>query len=225
MEAKLAALEEEINILKGEIKAILQEVRTAVLASENPFASSAGARAGSPASPVLAPLPQAEAMPVAEAQTELQPTVSAPLPASLDRVEPKGSSYQAAPREQAALPPPAADSRPTADVRALAALLGWVEETRARLDERRYRIVLGLASYGGLLDEDLERTLVEAGETVQGPAKDAPASMNDSIVALRQLEAILTPLPPESVRRLYEVRADRGDDDLAEREVRTSRRR
>jgi hypothetical protein len=110
-------------------------------------------------------------------------------------------------------------------VRALAALLGWVEETRARLDERRYRIVLGLASYGGLLDEDLERTLIEAGDTVAGATEDTSASMNDSIVALRQLEAILTPLPPESIRRLYDVRDARDDEEGAVREVRPSRRR
>ena len=36
--SKVTALEEEVAVLKGEIKMILQEVRTAVLARENPFA-------------------------------------------------------------------------------------------------------------------------------------------------------------------------------------------
>jgi hypothetical protein len=223
MEAKLSALEEEISILKGEIKAILQEVRTAVLASENPFTGASTRAVAVPATPLEptadspppAPAPQSRPEPAAPAQDAQPAPVAAPAP--------QAAAAPTVPQPASAWPAPSA--RSTADVRALAALLAWVEETRARLDSRRYRIVLGLASYGGLLDEDLERTLIEAGETVPGPAEDVSASMNDSIVALRQLEAILTPLPPESIRRLYEVRETHDEEDGPYREVRPSRRR
>ena len=39
LQAQLTALEEEVGMLKGEIKAILQEVRVAILARQNPFLS------------------------------------------------------------------------------------------------------------------------------------------------------------------------------------------
>ncbi len=61
MEAKIAALEEEISILKGEIKSILQEVRTAVLAAENPFTGSGFRSSGAPAAEAATtPSPQVQ---------------------------------------------------------------------------------------------------------------------------------------------------------------------
>src|SRR5262245_33149352 len=48
--AKIEALEEEVNLLKGEIKAILQEVRVAILTRENPVAVDGGVEVSRPAS-------------------------------------------------------------------------------------------------------------------------------------------------------------------------------
>ena len=249
MEAKLAALEEEISILKGEIKAILQEVRTAVLASENPFSGGQVHRAAqSVASGQDAPAGDSKIIQLPGPPSATQPAVDheamaeAPTP-PIESISPRADSGHAqAEVGAAATSGQAATARSTSDVRALAALLAWVEETRERLDDRRYTIVLGLAAYGGLLDVDLERTLLEAGNTVPGPQDGERSSMNDSIVALRQLEAILTPLPAESIRRLYEagpihgtlatepgkarLQGDDGgrDDDGPYREVRPSRR-
>ncbi len=116
-----------------------------------------------------------------------------------------------------------AERRPSApDVRALAALLTWVEETRERLDERRYRVVLNLARYGDLIDPELEKTLLDAAETVGGTQEQEHASVNDCIVALRQLEAILA--PDANVRRLSDYGLNADESGGPHREVRPSRR-
>ncbi len=39
---QLGTLQDEVKLLKGEIKAILKELRTAVLSSDNPFTMDAG---------------------------------------------------------------------------------------------------------------------------------------------------------------------------------------
>jgi hypothetical protein len=230
MEAKLAALEEEINILKGEIKSVLQEVRTAVLASENPFGAAAFARsqlpsAGPPSEPGVAPV-----QPQAEAATRTEPP---PAPPPGHDSSP-GAAIEPPPvaPAQTRVAAPAADagplpSRPLPDIHALAALLTWVEETRERLDETRYRIVLSLARYGALIDPDLEATLLEAGSTVEPGTAAARPSVNDSIVALRQLEAILAgPGPgrweaPDNLRRISDYAPGYPDA----QEVRPSKRR
>src|SRR5581483_551380 len=202
MEAKLAALEEEISILKGEIKSVLQEVRTAVLASENPFGGGAFARpvpiaAEPPASPTAAPVqPQPEAAPPPEPPPAPPVAADSRPHAVTDAAPPIAPQGPVASPAAHAAPAP---SRYLPDVHALAALLTWVEETRERLDETRYRIVLRLARYGALIDPDLEATLLEAGGTVASGEPAARPSVNDSIVALRQLEAILA--EPGTARR------------------------
>jgi hypothetical protein len=216
MEAKLAALEEEVSILKGEIKAILQEVRTAVLASENPFAGGSTPR---PAAVVVSePEPEGEPR-VIQLNPQPRPPNAAPGPDT--EPEPQTYSYERRGSEPAQVRPVEAPEAPVSthqppDIRALAALLAWVEETRERLDDQRFEIVLGLASYARLVDPPLEQTLRDAGRMVAAPDGSIKPSMNDCIVALRQLEAILA--APGPARRLYEV------NDSYE-EVRPSRRR
>jgi len=227
MEAKLAALEEEISILKGEIKAILQEVRIAVLASENPFTSpsprphlvavEAPEPESAPKVVQLSSVPPASE-PDGDLQPAHEPAYTPPASPVPQQSRPYGHQELAASPQEPPLIRGSVPPRATTDIRALAALLAWVEETRERLDDSRYKVVLGLAAYGGILDTDLETTLMEAGNTFPGPAADARASMNDCIVALRQLEAILGPPPPESLRQLY------PDNDVPRREVRPSRK-
>jgi hypothetical protein len=239
MEAQIAALEEEVAILKGEIKSVLQEMRTAILASENPFSGGAMPRGAAPpalsehaAQPRVIQLPS---VPGAQGRSadeggpgalEIDASVEA-----ADEPEPyQPAAAQDGParrvatavRDQAPVPPSGRREQhpdaaeptrmPVPDVRALAALLTWVEETRERLDDRRFRVVLGLARYGDLVDDELEKTLLEAAKAVGGVAAGARASTNDSIVALRQLEAILA--PDSNVRRLrdFGMEARERDD-------------
>ncbi len=257
MEAKLAALEEEINILKGEIKSILQEVRTAVLAAENPFTGglamrqAAAALEDKDAEPKVVRL---QAPPAAPAAASAEPQVPAPrqrmdagATAETESFDDDPAGYETAPpayreasgRPRASDPSGApshlaraprqenreqlAERRPSApDVRALAALLTWVEETRERLDERRYRVVLNLARYGDLIDPELEKTLLDAAETLGGMQDQEHASVNDCIVALRQIEAILA--PDANVRRLSDYGLNADESGRSHREVRPSRR-
>ena len=240
MDAQLAALEEEVAILKGEIKSVLQEMRTAILASENPFASGFVARGVAappetppqviqlPSPPGSNPTAMAE-RPVAAVSADAGPDAGGGPPEAREAYTPAQPPQTAS--SPAATPAPSrwdeagGSTRAfTPDVRALSALLTWVEETRERLDDRRYRVVLGLARYGDLIDDELEKTLLEAADTVGGAEPGARASTNDSVVALRQLEAILA--PDSNVRRIADFDPDLRDRDrpFASREARPSRR-
>ncbi|HEY7269526.1 MAG TPA: hypothetical protein VH951_06840 [Dehalococcoidia bacterium] len=246
MEAKIAALEEEINILKGEIKSILQEVRTAILASENPFTGGQGAPRANVSSvpdhqepkvvqltsPLAQPVqPEPAFVPAEDAGVAARQPLQAMAPPAAAGPAPERRAEEASLRDagrgtgaDAAGEPARRASQP--DVRALAALLTWVEETRERLDERGYKVVLGLARYGDLIDQELETTLLAAAETVGGKETQEHTSVNDSIVALRQLEAILAGDGPSDgrIRRLGDYATTRDESDGHIREVRPSRR-
>jgi hypothetical protein len=262
MEAKIAALEEEISILKGEIKSILQEVRTAILASENPFTGTGAmtrphsdpgdvkvVQLPAPPAPVAAASAPAPAPDYGPAHPPHGPATQPAPPPPYESVQhgsaptaprdEEGQPYEDVaaqmprPEEARQAPPrrgPQSERRLVAsaprqdapDVRALAALLTWVEETRERLDQRGYKVVLGLARYGALIDAELEQTLLTAAETVGGREPQEHTSVNDSIVALRQLEAILA--PDTNVRRLSDYTRDKNESDGHYTEVRPSRR-
>jgi hypothetical protein len=279
MEAKIAALEEEINILKGEIKSILQEVRTAVLASENPFTGNGSARQARPGgqlepevSPELRvvplsspPAPQVIAIPAvplpgaSEPDNDPSPSVGssaddeAPLflerdarlgaasrfsrtslvderPLDRGRWDPRneaderskpGYSPHSTTREgvlafssRESGPDFASDDneavdRPRLAVPTIAGLMVWVEETRARLDDGRLRIVLSLARYGGVIDEELEEVLMSVSSLID-QTPPARASVNDCLVSLRQLDAILKDEAMDEINVARRRRSRRG---------------
>jgi hypothetical protein len=188
--SKVTALEEEIAVLKGEIKTILQEVRTAVLARENPFAVDAHQ------------IPQVQELPAAP--------VSTPVPAQQDSSnvvqlqaaapEPKQTEPQSYPPQ-----PTVADeigaARPTAiapqakrrwSVGALATLVAWTQETASRMNAGDLDIVLSLARYGGLIDEELEATLTRLSAPLHTPDQEPRRKgVSDYLLALRELSAVI----------------------------------
>jgi hypothetical protein len=217
--AQMAALEEEVKLLKGEIKTILTEIRTAVLAHDNPFAPGGGV-------PVFRPVerPLADSEPPAEAQEEADDGSSEPEPsiqraaasepeeppptvaqvetpppqARVEPVEPaasqQGGSNRPAPApEPAHVPePPPAPAAPARSwsVQTIAGLVAWADETASRLGAAHLQMVLELARFADLIPSDAEEPLLKVIKLASSRKDSAAASVNDCLVALRQLEAI-----------------------------------
>ena len=184
--SKVTALEEEIAILKGEIKTILQEVRTAVLARENPFVMDAHETLTVPvAQPNPAPAavePEAPRIVQLPAAGEpQQPATTTPTPFS-------GRDETDAARQANGTPP--AKRRWSAG--SLATLVAWTQETATRMDASDLDIVLSLARYGGLIDEELEATLAKLAAPLVAPKPEPrPKGVSDYLLALRELSALI----------------------------------
>lgn len=221
--AQISALEEEIQILKGEIKSILMEIRTSVLTRDNPFAPEASVPVFRP---VDLPVPgsQTAAEGEQEAETGSSPGTSGRAAAS-ERAEPTAPAARAEPvaHEPAGYnaptpapePPPApaqphsanpgAGRRPERSpapgppeqaagapwsVHTIAGLVAWADETASRLGPTHIQMVLELARFAGLIQQDAEEPLLKIIKLASSRKESAVTSVNDCLVALRQLEAI-----------------------------------
>lgn len=209
--AQIAALEDEVTILKGEIKSILEEIRMAVLAQDNPFAAGGGL-------PVFRPVERSELPGEPSSQAEEASPAAITAPATASEVEdPLPLVVQAEPTV-APVPPPAeapirqpavanpdtgggpalAPVPPMADAAApqpwsvstIASLIAWVDETTSRLGPTHLHMILDLARFAGLLPSEAEEALLKVIKLASSRKDSAAASINDTLVALRQLEAI-----------------------------------
>jgi hypothetical protein len=219
--AQIVALEEEVKILKGEIKSILEEIRGAVLAQDNPFGPQSGLQ-------VFRPIERSDSTgePSAQAnEASLEPTTP---PVTLDEAdealpgvmpaEPPGTppgdwggpqmasppamagaGPQAAPIPAApagnpeaspALPPAEAPAPYPWSVSTIASLVAWVDETSSRLGSTHLQMILDLARFAGLLPQEAEEALLKVIKLASSRKDSATVSVNDTLVALRQLEAI-----------------------------------
>jgi len=200
--AQIAALEEEVKLLKGEIKSILEEIRTTVLARDNPFASQGGLpvfqpieRSGAASEPAPA---SEEAPPSVTRAPATASEVEDPLPHVL-RVEPTAPPETRGGPESAPLPAMAGGGPevtplpamveaavPQAwSVSTIAGLIAWVDETTSRL-----QMILDLAPFAGLIPPEAEEALLKVVKLASSRKDSATVSVNDTLVALRQLEAI-----------------------------------
>jgi len=202
--SKVTALEEEVAVLKGEIKTILQEVRTAVLARANPFAADSYEN-----------LPPPAAAPQPAAEPEAPPRVIQLNPA----VEPDLQQQQTTPSQPwAAVETDVArqplPSTPPAkrrwSVGALATLMAWTQDTTSRMDASDLDIVLTMARYGGLIEAELEATLTKLAAPLFPRGQEKRRSgVSDYLLALRELAALIedaeegyrSPSWKDSVRR------------------------
>ena len=184
LQSQVMALEEEVGMLKGEIKAILQEVRVAILARQNPFLFSESDRpaatahssnpfdlSDSPAAPA-APAPAPAAEPQAPTAAELATRVV--KLAAIDSME----------AEQAA-PGPAITKRPID----LAALMVWVQDCADSFNHTEFVMLVTMASYADFFDEGLKQALVEMSVQISRE-HTTKASLADFSLALKKLEAI-----------------------------------
>jgi hypothetical protein len=206
--AQIAALEEEVKLLKGEIKSILEEIRTSVLAGDNPFASQGGL-------PVFQPIERSEpTREPAPAPEEAHPgAITAPATASevedalprVLRVEPTATPPETRYGPESAPLPTMAGSDPEVtplpamveaavpqawNVSTIAGLIAWVDETTSRLGTTHLQMILDLAPFAGLIPPEAEEALLKVVKLASSRKDSATVSVNDTLVALRQLEAI-----------------------------------
>jgi hypothetical protein len=207
--AQMAALEEEVKLLKGEIKSILEEIRTSVLAGDNPFARQGGLpvfqpieRSDAASEPAPAPVEPPRGPTTAPATAS---EVEDPLPRVL-RVEPTATPPEARyGPESAPLPTMAGSGGPEVtplpakaeaaipqawNVSTIAGLIAWVDETTSRLGTTHLQMILDLAPFAGLIPPEAEEALLKVVKLASSRKDSATVSVNDTLVALRQLEAI-----------------------------------
>jgi hypothetical protein len=184
----VTALEEEVGMLKGEIKAILQEVRVAILARQNPFLFSdsdrpaAAAHSSNPFDLSDLPAAPAPAAPAPAPTTEPQPAPTAAAELATRVVKLAGiDSIEA---EQAA-PGPAITKRPID----LAALMVWVQDCADSFNHTEFVMLVTMASYADFFDDGLKQALVEMSVQISRE-NTTKASLADFSLALKKLEAI-----------------------------------
>jgi hypothetical protein len=178
LESRVATLEDEGKIIKGEVKQVLTEIRTAVLARENPFDVDAGIRPQQANVHVVAaapdPPPQAApAHPEPEPEPRREPVPLRPEPAYAPPPQPE--------------PEPA---QPEWSLLTIASLSAWAEEAMRRLGSLRLEILLDLCEAAGHLSPESRAALSRVTE-LDVPAPDSPPSTNETVVILRQLDALL----------------------------------
>jgi hypothetical protein len=189
LQARVTALEEEVGILKGEIKAILQEVRIAVLARQNPFMDHVtDAPATGPSVNVYTEVPPTPAPAEPVAPPAASPTPLRPIARSEDPVEQLWS-------QEPDVTPARAESAPAGPRPLdLAALLTWVQDVSERFSEADFAILLSIGAYGGMIDDDLKDTLLELAENLSSDESHR-ATLPEFTLALQQLEALRDSAP------------------------------
>lgn len=190
LESRVATLEDEGKIVKGEVKQILTEIRSAILVRDNPFE---GADTRPPATaPVEAHVP-----PVVVVH-------DAPQPAETRRAReahaPEPADEPAAPKEPimlrpqhtiaAVAPPPPAPEAPRWSLLTIAGLSTWAEDAVRRIGPLRLEILLDLCEAAGHLTADARAALSRITE-LDLPEPAAQPSSNETVVILRQLEALV----------------------------------
>lgn len=198
LQNRVTALEEEVGILKGEIKAILQEVRVAVLARQNPFMDNS-----TDAPPSFAAIPPASS-PVEHQEPAAAPPSTSPSPTPLRVVshdDPVEELWMQDPEPASIVQ--SASTRPGTRPLDLAALLTWVQDVSSRLSEADFAILLSIGAYGGMIDDDLKDTLLELAQNLTSDETHR-ATLPEFTLALQQLEALQASAPgkPESRRRI-----------------------
>jgi hypothetical protein len=188
--SQIASVEEELKLLKGEIKSVLKEIRAAVLNNDNPFTSNTAALRA--VSSGAGPLPVSsdtlpatpEATPGAVHIEKHNEPASLETPFSPPAPEPIPLHAPSSAREE----PP----EPRPSLFTIASLLTWSEDAVAALGTRRYRLMLELAYAAELLSPEVRDVLRETAELWPSDKEpERPVSVNDCLLQLRQLEAIL----------------------------------
>ena len=189
---QVATLDDELKLLKGEIKVILKEIRAAVLSNNNPFTMDISA--------VDAPAPAAPAPSVPD-ETAATKEEAPPEPAmpELPLAGPVAPTAPIGPPVGPGGPPPAAQEETNASkgqrwsILTIAGLMAWAEDAVATVGSDRFRTILELATLAELLPEDMRDVLDRLAKLAPagGRDKDKPINVIECVVVLHQLEAIL----------------------------------
>ena len=198
LEAKVAVLEDEGKIMKGEVKHVLTEIRTAILARDNPFEDAAsGARPRPTAVQVVThaaePVARVEVVtredaeqepdPEPEAMPSRRPYAPEPLVEPSETKEP----IMLRPAPSPVAPPP---EHPQWSLLTIASLTAWAEEAMRRLGALRFEILLDLCEAAGHVSPEARAALSRVKE-LDVATPEQPPSTNETVVILRQLDALL----------------------------------
>jgi hypothetical protein len=202
LESRVATLEDEGKIVKGEVKQILTEIRTAILVRENPFEVEAAFGRGAPAfvasispsPPAPAPEPPPQHHDAAPAATQRPDPEPFDEDQSDDEPEPPAHQPAKEPimlRPQPMLPPPSeAEPQPNWSLLTIAGLSAWAEEAMRRVGSLRLEILLDLCEAAGHMTSQARAALARITELDLPEPTDVP-STNETVVLLRQLDALV----------------------------------
>ena len=203
LESRVATLEDEGKIVKGEVKQILTEIRTAILVRENPFEVEAAFGRGAvglvagitqPPAPAPEPAPHRHEPDPAQARK--------PRPEPVDGAADVDDEPEPPAREPAKEPimlrpqstpvpaPPLDEAQPNWSLLTIAGLSAWAEEAMRRVGPLRLEILLDLCEAAGHLTPQARAALARITE-LDLPEPAGVPSTNETVVLLRQLDALV----------------------------------
>lgn len=198
LESRVATLEDEGKIVRGEVKQILTEIRSAILVRDNPFENESMLNRGS-SSVVSAdithmtapPRPEPVAPPPPPAPEPVRPPVAEELPEPEPEFEPEPVKEPIMLRPQPVQSPPAPEpQQPQWSLLTIAGLSAWAEEAMRRLGSLRLEILLDLCEAAGHLTPEARVALARVTELDIAEPEHTP-STNETVVILRQLDALV----------------------------------
>jgi hypothetical protein len=208
LESRVATLEDEGKIVKGEVKQILTEIRTAILARDNPFENEGMLGRGGSAA-IVAGVAQSTPQPAPERQPEPAPPVPepvAPMPKAAEPDDEPEEEFELEPEPapplkepimlrpqlvQPTAPPVAETQQPQWSLLTIAGLSAWAEEAMRRLGPLRLEILLDLCEAAGHLPPEARIALARVTE-LDIPEPAQTPTTNETVVILRQLDALVS---------------------------------
>ena len=208
LNSKVAALEDEMRIIKGEVKQVLTEIRSAILTQDSPFEEQSSRPRTVQIVPAVVeeparveiimprhdqPPPTAQpAAPPHAAPPHADPAPQAPELHDIHDVARHPEAEQHAAPSQHARPmrpqPPQHAARWS--LLTVANLAAWSEDAIRRIGPQRLAILLDLCEVSGYLAPDARQALARVSE-LEIDAPEQPASPMEVTVLLRQLDALL----------------------------------
>lgn len=210
LESRVATLEDEGKIVRGEVKQILTEIRSAILIRDNPFesetTSSFNRTSTAPptvvqvmAAPEPAPthLPDPQPMALDQELDALAPPPKREIHGHADEF--RAQATPEPPREPVMLrpnfPQTAAlhapePAKPQWSLLTIAGLSAWAEDAMRRIGSLRLEILLDLCEAAGHLPPDARLALARVTE-MDIPEPEHVPSTNETTVILRQLDALV----------------------------------
>lgn len=194
LNSKVAALEDEMRIVKGEVKQVLTEIRSAILAQDSPFEEGSTSRAPRPIQimPAVAEEPaRVEIVAPKTDHTDAVSTVHHPEATAHAQTHAQTQAPQpAAAPPTAVAPAPAPRPTPRWSLLTVASLAAWAEESLQRLGPQRLAILLDLCEVSGYLPVEARHALDRVTE-LDVPAPEKPATAMEITLLLRQLDALI----------------------------------
>jgi hypothetical protein len=207
LNSKIAALEDEMRIVKGEVKQVLTEIRSAILAQDSPFEDGPAARAPRPIQVMPAVAEEPARVEVVAPRDHVDGSSGVIAASSALHTPPATAGSQEPPAAGAAhvaSPSPIAPRHaPRWSLLTVASLAAWAEEALLRLGPQRLAILLDLCEVSGYLPSEARHALDRVSE-LDVPAPEKPATAMETTLLLRQLDALIQGEPDDIGLRLLQ---------------------